>query len=104
MLQIMKQDILKTILIVWLFAATGYILFDLYNGYKIKGIQAAYQQGFSESIDQIIQQMQKSGCAPFEIQNGEAKAKIVDAQCLPQEDIAQPDGQPFPSEQKNGLE
>ena len=99
-----KQDIIKTIIIIWFIAATGYVLADQYNGYKIRGIQAAYQQGFSESIDQIMQQMQKSGCAPFEIQNGEAKAKIVDAQCLPQEDIAQPDGQPFPSEQKNGLE
>lgn len=79
-----KKDIIKTILIVWIIATTGYVAMDVWNDYKIKGIQAAYQQGQKETIAQVINQMKNGQCQPFDISDGEGKTQIVDASCLPQ--------------------
>ena len=79
-----KKDIIKTILIVWIIAATGYVAMDVWNDYKIKGIQAAYQQGQKETIAQVINQAKNGQCQPFDVSDGENKIQILDASCLAQ--------------------
>lgn len=79
-----KKDIIKTILIVWVIATTGYVAMDVWNDYKIKGIQAAYQQGQKETIAQVINQAKNGQCQPFDVSDGEGKTQIVDASCLSQ--------------------
>lgn len=79
-----KKDIIKTILIVWIIATTGYVAMDVWNDYKIKGIQAAYQQGQKETIAQVISQAKNGQCQPFDVSDGENKTQIMDASCLSQ--------------------
>lgn len=80
----MKNDILKTIVIIWLFAATSYVVFNEWNSYKEKGIQAAYQQGMTDTIGKLIDQTQKNPCQPVDVSLQNTKIQVVDAKCLQQ--------------------
>ena len=79
----MKKEILKTILIIWLFAATSYVVFNEWNSYKAKGIQAAYQQGITDTIGKLINQTQQNPCQPVDVSLQDKKIQVVDATCLP---------------------
>lgn len=85
----MKKEILKTILIIWLFAATTYVIWNEWSAYKVQGIQAAYQQGYTEAIGQLIDQTQKTPCQPVDVNLQDNKIQVVDAKCL-QPQAAQP--------------
>lgn len=87
MLNIEKKDILKTFFILWFVLATGYVLYDQYLEYKLRGMQASYQQGIADSVSQLIEQTQKSGCVPFEVTKDKEKIQLVDGQCLQQSQI-----------------
>jgi uncharacterized lipoprotein YajG len=90
MLTINKQDILKTLLIIWFVGATGYVAYDIYASYKIRGMQAAYNQGYADSISQVIDQTEKNQCQPLDIHNADKKIQTVDARCLPAQTQTQP--------------
>jgi hypothetical protein len=85
----MKREILKTILIVWLFAATSYVVYNEWNSYKTKGIDQAYQQGRIETITQLIDQTTKNGCQPVDVNLQDKKIQVVDATCLSQAALQQ---------------
>lgn len=82
MISINKQDIFKTVLIIWFVAATGYVIYDQYASYKVLGIQAAYQQGYTDSVSRLIAEAEKSQCQPFEVRKDETKISLVNGQCL----------------------
>jgi len=85
MITINKQDIVKTILIIWFVGTTVYVANDLYTGYKIRGIQAAYQQGYAQSVGDLIQKVQGSNCQPVEVKKDNNDLKLIDTQCLQQQ-------------------
>ena len=97
MLTINKQDVFKTILIIWFVATTGYVIYDIYAGYKIRGMQAAYNQGYTDSVNQLIDQTQKSQCQPFEVHSGDTKVQILDAKCVQQPSQQVQQGAPQPA-------
>lgn len=84
MVSINRQDVFKTIIIIWFLAATGYVIYDQYMGFKIRGMQASYQQGYGDAINQVIDQTKKDGCQPFEVHSGDTKVQVVNSQCLQQ--------------------
>lgn len=84
MLTINKQDILKTIVIIWFIAATGYVAYDQFADYKIKGIQQAYQSGYTTAVDDLIKKTKESGCQSFEVTKDSEKASLISADCLQQ--------------------
>ena len=92
MMTINKQDILKTLVIIWFVAATGYVVYDQYAGYKIRGMQQAYQTGYAKSVEDLIAQTEKSGCQPFEVKKDDKKISLVDGQCLQQQSQGQAQG------------
>jgi hypothetical protein len=94
MISINRHDIFKTILIIWFIGATGYVVFDQWSSYKVRGIQAAYQQGYTDSVTALIDQTQKSGCTPFDVQKGDTKIQLVSGQCLQQASAAAGQVQP----------
>lgn len=96
MLTITKQDILKILTIMWFVAATGYVAYDQYLGYKVRGMQAAYQQGYADSVAQLIGEAEKNQCQPFEVKKDDKKIQLVNGQCLQQAQlpIAQPNQAP----------
>lgn len=98
MLTINKQDILKTAVIIWFIATTSYVAYDQYSDYKIKGIQAAYQSGYSTAIDDLIKKSKESQCQSFEVTKNSDKVSLVNTGCLQQ--AQQSDSQPASSSQK----
>jgi hypothetical protein len=85
MMTITRQDVMKTVLIVWFVATTGYVAFDLYAGYKIRGMQQAYKDGYATSVDDLIKKTEGSQCQPFEVQKDGKKTQLINAQCLQQQ-------------------
>jgi hypothetical protein len=84
MLTINKQDVFKTVVIIWFVATTGYVVFDLYTGYKIQGMQQAYQTGYTTAVDDLMKKSEESQCQPFEAQKDDKKIQLVNARCLQQ--------------------
>jgi hypothetical protein len=85
MMTINKQDVMKTVLIIWFVGATIYVAYDLYAGYKIRGMQQAYQTGYATSVDDLIKKAEGSQCQPFEVQKDGKKIQLVNGQCLQQQ-------------------
>jgi len=77
-----KQLIFKTLLIIWLVIATGYILFDLYRRYQVSLISQAYNAGLTDTINNVIKQAEESKCQPFDAYSGEKKVSLIDVKCL----------------------
>jgi hypothetical protein len=90
MLTINKQDIFKTIIIIWFIATTSYVAYDQYSDYKIKGIQAAYQSGYGAAIDDLINKSKESQCQSFEVAKDSDKVSLVNTDCLKQTEATQP--------------
>lgn len=84
MLTITKQDFLKTLVIIWFVATTGYVVYDTYVGYKIRGMQMAYNTGYGTSVDDLMKKSAESNCQPFEVQKDGKKLQLVDYSCVKQ--------------------
>lgn len=85
MILINKQDVLKTVLIIWFIATTGYVLYDQYLGYKVRGMRAAYDQGVNDAAKQIFDKSQATQCKEaLTVTLGENKLELIDVKCLQQ--------------------
>jgi hypothetical protein len=85
-MMISRNDIVKTLMIVWFVATTGYVIADLYIGYRVRGIQAAYQNGYASSVSDFVKKLQDNKCQPVEIKKNEnEKIQVIDVQCLKQQ-------------------
>lgn len=84
-----KQDVLRTVLTIWLIAATGYIVYDQYVGYKVRGIQQAFQDGYVKSVDDLIQKTKNSKCQPFEVKMNDESITLIDFSCTQSENNQQ---------------
>jgi hypothetical protein len=80
-MQFNKQDILKTVLIVWLMASTAYVVYDIYDNFRIKSAQAAYQQGYVDSAREVIEKVSEANCVPIEIRTGDESVAVVAGTC-----------------------
>lgn len=84
MLSINKQDIFKTVVIIWFIAATGYFIYDQYVDYRVYAVQASYQSGYTDAVNQLFSEAEKNQCQPFEVRNGDKKISLVNGECLQQ--------------------
>lgn len=84
MLTISKQDVFKTIMIIWFVSTTGYVIYDIYAGYKIRGMQAAYQTGYQTSVSDLMKKISDNKCQPVEIQLNNTKTQLIDLSCMKQ--------------------
>lgn len=83
---ISRNDIVKTLLIIWFVASTGYVIVDLYVGYRIRGIQAAYQNGYVSSVSDFLKKLQDNKCQPVDVKkNDNEKIQVIDVECLKQQ-------------------
>jgi hypothetical protein len=81
-MNIKKEEVGKTLIIAWFIIATLYVGYDFWSDYKIKGINAAYQAGVADTINQILDKSNEGQCQSFEIYSGDKKSQLVNAQCL----------------------
>lgn len=77
-----KTEIIRTVLVVWFLAATIYVAYDIWNEYEVKGIKAAYQEGVENTVNELISQVEKSGCDPIDVYSGDKKLQLVSYVCL----------------------
>lgn len=82
-----KSEIIRTLLVVWILATTSYVAYDLWNDYKIKGIEEAYRVGASDIVNGIFQETEKMGCQPFKVFDKEKEVELINAACISQQDI-----------------
>ncbi len=82
MMTISRQDFFKTVMIIWFVGATGYVVYDTYVGYKVRGMQAAYNAGYSTSVNDLISKISSSNCQPIEIKKDNTDIKLIDYSCL----------------------
>lgn len=85
-----KQEVFKTALIVWLLVSTGYVFYDLYDGWKVKGMQASYKQGYADSVGEMIVKIKNSACQPIEIRKGDQAINVIGSDCQFQNSSPQP--------------
>lgn len=84
----MKKNIIIIGIIVWLLATTSYVIYDIWNDYKINGVEKAYEAGMAEMATKTIEATENSSCEAIPIYAGEKKTTIVSARCIPtQEEI-----------------
>jgi hypothetical protein len=100
MLTISRQDVLKTLVIIWFVGTTGYVIYDTYIGYKVRGMQTAYNAGYGKSVDDLIKKSTDSKCQPFEVQKDGTKLQLIDVACLQQQNQATKDQAQAPESTK----
>jgi len=76
-----KKEIFATVVTVWIIATTGYVLYDQWSNYQINGVRKAYET----AVNQVIAEVEKSGCQPFSIYSGQKKVELVDFECVKKE-------------------
>lgn len=90
-MSISKQDIIKTLIVIWFVATTGYVAVDMYMGYKIRGMQAAYKNGYASSVADFMNKLQDNKCQPVDIKKNEnEKIQVIEMECLKQQQEQQP--------------
>ena len=83
---ISRQDITKTLMIIWFVATTGYVAVDIYMGYRVRGMQAAYQNGYATSVSDFVKKIQDNKCKPLDIKKNEnEKIQVIEMDCLSQQ-------------------
>ena len=79
-----KPLIVKSLLIIWLVLATGYILFDIYSRYQATIMQKVYATGVTDTVNSLIKQTEQSNCQPFSVYNASTTVSLLDVKCLQQ--------------------
>ncbi|HMN19728.1 MAG TPA: hypothetical protein PKA31_04020 [Candidatus Moranbacteria bacterium] len=77
------KEFFKFIMWAWVLGTSGYVLFDLWNDYKVRGIEAAYRQGSYDTAEKIVTHILENPCVSLPVSAGENSVNIVDKKCLP---------------------
>lgn len=80
--KLQKSPTLKALLVVWIIFATAYVIYNEYNRITVFVAQNSYQQGYQESIMQLLAESSK--CEPFPVTFGENKVNLINVDCLQQ--------------------
>jgi hypothetical protein len=94
MLTISRQDVFKTLIIIWFIGTTGYFIYDIYINYRVRGMQMAYNDGYGASVNDLIKKATSNKCQPFEVQKDGTKLQLIDISCLQQQNQAIKDPTP----------
>jgi len=70
----------KTILIVWIVFASLYVVYGEYQRLQNAVARAAYNQGLTTAVTQLISEAGK--CQPIPITAGNVKVELIATQCL----------------------
>ena len=80
-----KQDVIKSVVLLWIVASVAYIGYDTWRDYQIRGIQQAYQSGATDTIKQLLDKSQATQCKEtVPVSLGDTKVEFVDVKCLQQ--------------------
>lgn len=71
-----KKNILTFLLVLWMIFSIGYIGWGIWTDIKTAIIKQSYQQGVSDTVNQLIQQAEDNNCQLIHIFNQEANKDI----------------------------
>jgi len=77
-----KKKICIGLISIWIIFSSYYIINDLYQNFKIKYAQNAYQKGVGDSVKTLITQVEK--CVKVPLYDGDKKVEVVSMTCLTQ--------------------
>jgi len=78
-----KSEHLKTILLVgWIIFSALYVAYSEWNNFKLYVMEKSYATGRTQAVTQVIKESEK--CEAFPIHVGEAKATLINVDCLGQ--------------------
>ena len=63
----MKKNIAIAGITAWVLVTTGYVIYDIWDDYKVSGMQKAYNQGVEETTVKVIDEITKSNCEAVEV-------------------------------------
>ena len=61
-----------------------FILFTLWNDFKINVIQNSFNSGYAASVRQIMNEASKPECKPFTVFESEKRTELINIACLKQ--------------------
>ena len=80
-----KQDLIKTLVIVYIVGSVIYIGWDSWHNYQVNGVQAAYQAGATDTVKQILDKSTADQCkSGVPITLAGTTTQFVDVKCLQQ--------------------
>lgn len=77
-----KKIIWTVVLAIYIFASAIFIVYVLYQNFKINYIENSYKSGQNATIEQIITQAEDKSCSPFYVYNTSKKVQLVNTACL----------------------
>lgn len=79
-MKINKLTIVIIVLIVWAVFSLVYMANDYWQDFKMGKMQAAYSNGSSQAVAQIIERAKT--CEPVNLYAGETQVNLIDVACL----------------------
>ncbi len=80
----MKKTVFYVIVVVYIVLSSVYIIYTMWQNFKTKYATAAYEQGRSATVSQLIQQAEDETCQPFTVYNEDKNVQLINVACLQQ--------------------
>jgi type II secretory pathway component PulL len=77
-----KKTIWTVVLGLYILASAVFIVYVLYQNFKIQYSENAYNNGQEATIQQIITQAKDESCAPFYVYTASEKVQLISTTCL----------------------
>lgn len=77
-----KRTIWTIVLAIYVLASAIFIVYVLYQNFKIQYSENAYNSGQQATIQQIITQAKDESCAPFYVYTTTEKVQLISTACL----------------------
>lgn len=81
-MQLTKQQIIKLLLGAYIAFSLVFILYSLWNNFKINYGQQAYNQGKVDTVNQLFSQAEDPACKPFSVFNEQKQVQLISVSCL----------------------
>jgi len=77
-----KQIAIFFVIAIYLVLSVGYIGYDLWNNFTQNVVVAAFNQGKSATIQELITAAENEKCEAFPVNMGQKQIKLINVACL----------------------
>ena len=84
MMLLSKKNISKLLLVLWMIFSIGYISWNIWSNARYSLMSQAYQQGYTDAVNQLIQQTENSNCQPIHVYDKDKQkdVQLINTNCL----------------------
>lgn len=76
------KNIVVAFTLVWIVFSVGYIIRDQWQDFQNGRVQAAYQQGLTDTVRTLMGQV--ASCNPIPLFDGDTRVEVIAVSCLQQ--------------------